>query len=268
VSQLQALQRKIEDLRFRGFGGTAIQMHRAIYQVKLERRNLLGSLALPAVFTIVLLCLLSPIMTLWYRLFAFWIVRIAPDGQVALHQVDLGKYWLDLPYPLLPAGEPDAMTWWMTLAGCILAYLATYLISPQRMLPLQYITRACLLVQATALAYFHFFPGQFGHDPANYLSAALTMALIFLFMVPWGLGLTYYVFAFSLWRKVWLTVCMLAYFVIAFPMQYLLHAYLLQHLSLLFLPLLYLVFGIFLDVMMFVALYSWGMSWRRADARP
>ena len=45
-------------------------------------------------------------------------------------------------------------------------------------------------------------------------------------------------------------------------MQYILHAYALHHLTLLFLPLLYLVFGTFLDVMMFIALYSWGMSWR------
>jgi len=267
LRQLQTLQRKIDDIRFRGFGGTAIQMHRAIYQIKLSRTNLIGSLALPLVFTIVLLCLLSPIIHLWHWLFAFWIERIAPGGMVAMQQVDLGRYLLHLPYPLLSAGEPGNQLWWFTLGGSALAYLATYLIPPARFLPLTFILRACLLVQGTALAYFHFFPGEFAFDSANYLGNALTMALFFLFMVPWGLGLTYYVFAFSLWRKMALTVCVLAYFVLAFPMQYLLHAYVLHHMSLLFLPLLYLVFGIFLDVMMFVALYSWGMSWARDDAR-
>lgn len=266
MRQLQALQRKIEDMRFRGFGGAAIQMHRSMYQVKLKRSNLLGSLALPLVFTLALLCLLSPILALWHHVFAFWIPRIAPGGSVAVRQLDLGAYWIDLPYPLLPAGLPDAQLWWVTLAGTVLGFLATALVPRDRYLPLRYILRACLLVQASALLYFHFFPHDFPYDSPRYLSDALSMALIFLFMLPWGLGLTYYVFAFSLWRKVGLTACTLAYFALAFPMQYLLHAYVLHHMTLLFLPLLYLVFGIFLDVMMFVALYSWGMSWRRADA--
>jgi len=267
VKQLHALQRKIDDMRFRGFGGSAIQLHRSMYQIKLSRTNLLGSLALPAVFTVVLLCLLSPILALWRGLFEFWLPRISPQGSVALRQVDLGAYYLDLPFPLLPAGDPGDQLWWITLTGCVLAWLATFLVSRDRFLPLQYIVRACLLVQATALIFFHYLPGEFPYDSARYLGDALTMALIFLFMMPWGLGATYYMFGFSLWRKVSLTVCTVAYFAVAFPMQYLLHAYVLHHLTLLFLPLLYLVFGIFMDVMMFVALYSWGMSWARADAR-
>ncbi len=90
----------------------------------------------------------------------------------------------------------------------------------------------------------------------------MAMSLYFLFLSPWILGLTYYVFSFSVLRKAALTALVLAYFALAFPMQYLVHALLLQHLSLLAMPLLYLVCGVFLDVMMFVALYSWGMSWR------
>lgn len=125
MKQLHALQRKIDDLRFRGFGGSAIQLHRSMYQIRLSRINLLGSLALPAVFTIVLLCLLSPILALWRGLFEFWLPRIAPQGSVAVRQVDLGAYYLDLPFPLLPAGEPGNQLWWITLAGCVLALLAT-----------------------------------------------------------------------------------------------------------------------------------------------
>ncbi|WP_051294119.1 hypothetical protein [Pseudoduganella violaceinigra] len=267
MKQLHTWQRKIDDLRFRGFGGSAIQMHRSMYQIKLSRSNLLGSLALPIVFTAVLLCLLSPILALWRGIFEFWLPRIAPVGSVGVRQIDLGAYYLDLPYPLLPAGEPGNQLWWITLAASVLALLASFAVSRDRFLPLQYILRACLLVQATALLFFHFFPGEFPYDAGRYIGDALTMALIFLFMMPWGLGATYYVFGFALWRKVGLTVCILAYFILAFPMQYLLHAYVLHHMTLLFLPLLYLVFGIFMDVMMFVALYSWGMSWGRPDAR-
>ena len=62
-----------------------------------------------------------------------------------------------------------------------------------------------------------------------------------------------------------LTALMILYFMLALPMQYLMHGLIFHHFSLLFLPLLYLVFGIFIDVMMFVALYSWGMSWDTPD---
>lgn len=262
MGQFELLQRKIDDLRFRGFGGTSIKLHRAIYQVKLKKTNLIGSLLLPLTFTLLLLCFLANIIQFWRFLFDFFLDKIEPGSTVAAQAIDLGKYLLWIYYPGLSANAPSAWLWWVTLIGCVVIFLLTYLISAKRFLPLTYIVRACLLIQATALAYFYFLPGQFPYDISSYLGNALTMSLIFIFMVPWILGLTYYIFDFSLLQKIALSTLILAYFVIAFPMQYLLHAYALHHLSLLFLPLFYLVFGAFLDVMMFVALYSWGMSWR------
>jgi hypothetical protein len=49
--------------------------------------------------------------------------------------------------------------------------------------------------------------------------------------------------------------------VLFIPLQYLLHAWLL-HCSILFMPVLYFVCGPFLDVLIFVCFYSWGMSWQ------
>jgi hypothetical protein len=40
-----------------------------------------------------------------------------------------------------------------------------------------------------------------------------------------------------------------------------LHVYLL-HGSVLFMPVLYFVFGPFLDILVFIGFYSWGMSWK------
>ncbi len=44
-------------------------------------------------------------------------------------------------------------------------------------------------------------------------------------------------------------------------LQYMLHIYILRK-SILFMPLLYFAFGPSLDVLIFVSLYSWGMSWK------
>jgi len=262
VIPFQILQRKIDDLRFRGFGGSAIKQHRAILHITLGKRNLVMALLLPLLFNIVLLTFLGPVLDLWHATFAFWQERIAPGSEVARETVDLGRYMLHFSYPVLGADLPSATMWWWTLSGCLLIFLLSLLISPNRFLPIAYIVRACVLIQLTALIYFLCWPTQFPYDASGYLANALTMALFLLFLVPWILGLTYYIFSFSLLQNAGLTALILGYFILALPMQYLMHAYALHYLSLLYLPLFYLVFGIFLDVMMFVALYSWGMSWR------
>ena len=262
MKQIERLQRKLEDLRFRGFGGTSIKMHRAIYQIELKKSYLIGALALPLIFNLLMLCFLSNILGLWQLLFSFWLDKLALGNSLVLQTVDLGHYMFLLPTPTLSAAMPSSDCWWLTLCACLLLLAITFLIPPQRFLPLTYVLRACLLIQATALAYFYWLPGQFPHDAAGYVANALVMSLFFIFLVPWILSLTYYVFDFSLFQKAMLTLMMLSYFIVALPMQYLLHAYALHHMGLLFMPLFYLVFGMFLDIMMFVAFYSWGMSWR------
>lgn len=262
MNQIETLRQKSRDLRFRGYRGTAIPLHRAIFQEKLSKTNLIWSLLLPVLFSLILLCLLPVILDVWRRIFTFWSDKLVPGATVSIQQIDLGHYYLSMHYPSLAAAHPSSLLWWGTLFGCVLTWVATIWISPKRLLPLTYIIRACILIQCTALAYFWCFPGQFPYGVTSYLGNALTMSLIFIFMLPWILGLTYFVFGFSLLQKATLTTLVLTYFVFAFPLQYMLHAYALHHFTLLFMPIFYLVFGTFLDVMMFVALYSWGMSWR------
>lgn len=262
MKQIELLQRKLDDLRFRGFRGTSIKMHRAIYQFEFKKTRLIEALLLPLILNVLTLCFLSNILGVWKMVFVFWQEKLGLGSTLQLQTVDLGRYMLSMPTPALSAEMPGSLTWWLTLEGCLILLVLTILNSPQRFMPLTYILRACLLIQATALAYFYWLPELFPHDAITYISNSLEMSLFLIFMTPWILALTYYVFDFPLLQKIALSMLMLGYFIIALPMQYLLHAYALHYLSLLFLPLFYLVFGIFLDVMMFVALYSWGMSWR------
>lgn len=256
------LQTKLLDLRFRGLGMAHRHMHRAMYQIKLQRRNLILSLLLPLVFNLVTLSFLGIILHVWRTTFGFWLERLAPEGSVATYMLDLGHYLLPLPYPSLGAEAPSASIWWITLIASVVLFGASFLITAKRSLPLVYMLRACLLIQASALAYFHFLPGTYPYDTNSFLVDLLAMSLLLLFMIPWILGFTYYIFDFPILQKAALTLLTLLYFTAALPLQYLLHAYALHHLSLLFHPLFYLILGPLLDVMMFVALYSWGMSWR------
>jgi hypothetical protein len=81
-------------------------------------------------------------------------------------------------------------------------------------------------------------------------------------LTPIVLGFTYYLFDFSLGRKIGLTAMLMIHLIVLIPMQYVLHAWVMYHASLLFLPLLFFVAGIPLNVLVFIAFYSWGFSWK------
>ena len=88
----------------------------------------------------------------------------------------------------------------------------------------------------------------------------------FLLVVPWAHALIYYIFDFSLLKKAWLTLLTLLFVVLALPCQIMAHAYLLVCFSLLFLPVLYFVFGALFLVLGCIALYGWAMSWQRGSS--
>lgn len=52
----------------------------------------------------------------------------------------------------------------------------------------------------------------------------------------------------------------LIFFAVLIPHQVLAQAFIMQHLSVLFMPVLYVCFGAVFDALIFVALYSWAVS--------
>jgi len=89
----------------------------------------------------------------------------------------------------------------------------------------------------------------------------LLFGLIFIGLMPAVLGFTFYIFDVSIWKKIALTAVTVAHLTLFIPLQYLAHACILR-VSLLFLPILYFALGPLMDVIVFIAFYSWGMSWR------
>ena len=118
-----------------------------------------------------------------------------------------------------------------------------------------------LFVQAVSLTYFAVRPAEFPHSCQDYMAGLLTSSLILIPVVPILFGITYYIFEFQLWKKFLLTLITMAHLVVFVPVQILLHSVALQS-SVLFMPVLYLVMGVPMDVLIIVAFYSWGMSWK------
>ena len=196
----------------------------------------------------------------WFRIFRFWHHVLGLEGSVARAVQHWGPLEFSLPTVLVSAGPPDVYSWWITAAVTFLVLWISFGI-PEEHLPLVYLLRFLVIVQSTALLYFAFAAEKFPHDLPSYTVSMLYFGTIFVSLLPLILGFSYFLFDFKLTQKLGLTLGIMAYLVIFLPFQYMLHAWII-HKSVLFMPVLYFVLGPFLDVLIFVSLYSWGMSWR------
>jgi len=78
--------------------------------------------------------------------------------------------------------------------------------------------------------------------------------------VPLLFGLTYYIFDFGLLKKAFLTAITMTHLALFLPLQVLVQALFLQK-TVLFMPVLYIIFGMPVDILIIIAFYSWGMTW-------
>lgn len=164
-----------------------------------------------------------------------------------------------IPFPKMEGKAPDAWTWWSTTAVVCLLYTASYFFS-KKLTPVTYLLRAVLFIQVTAQMYFLLMPARFPHKPDSYMEGLVSYRIALISAVPALFGLTYYIYKFDLIKKIALTTLTMTYLSLFLPVETLLQAVVLEK-SVLFMPILYIVFGLPLDILIILAFYSWGMSW-------
>jgi len=238
-----------------------ISTHRSMHRLALPRSRLAVILFLPLAFNTATWWARDAISAGWKAFFEFWITELDIAGTVTLKT--FGPGWLDLalPYLDLPSSSPDALTWWVTLIMTIIALLLSSF-TPDNLLPLRYLVRVAAFIQITSLLFFAIVPAAFPYTVSGYTEDSLAAGAGFILIIPWVHALVYYIFDFPLLKKAGLTLLTIAFITIALPFQLMAHAYLLVKFSLLFLPLLYLIFGIMLLTLACIALYGWAMSWK------
>ena len=249
-----------EPIRARGHRGGVISMHRAPAHFRLGTMNLITASCLFVFFSLAWLVLLPQVCRLWTSIFTFGIRSLPLHAELGLAE----HHWtpflsFDIPYLKMEPVLPSAEIWWLTCAVTALIFVATYFIS-RRLIPVIYLLRAVLLVQTIALLYFAFFPARFPHTPDSYLAGFITSGIGLISLVPLLFGLTYYIFDFGLPRKALLTWITMSHLALFLPFQILLQALVLQK-TVLFMPVLYIIFGMPVDVMLVIGFYSWGMTW-------
>lgn len=244
----------------RGHRGGVIPMHRALAHFRLGTMNLITASCLFVFFSSAWLVLLPQVCGLWTRIFRFGIRFLPLRAELGMSEHHWTSFLsFDIPYLRMEPVLPSAQVWWLSCAVTLLIFAATFFIS-KRLIPVIYLLRAVLLIQTIALLYFALVPASFPHTPDSYLAGFVTSGIGLISLVPLIFGLTYYIFDFGLPKKALLTSITMAHLALLFPFQCLLQVLVLQK-TVLFMPVLYIVFGMPVDVMLVIGFYSWGMSW-------
>lgn len=246
--------------RFRGYRGGVITMHRALARLVFTPLDRFAAILLVLLFLLLWAVSLPQICRFWRVALTFGIKSLALPVTIGLRAHHLTHFLhFDIPFPRVPGLVPTATVWWWTAAVVLALFAASFLFSP-RLIPVTYLLRVILAVQASALFYFAWLPARFPHTPDSYLEGLVTYALALISFVPLLFGLTYYIFDFGVGKKALLTALTMLHLSLFLPLQILLQALILR-VSILFMPLLYVVFGLPLDILIIIAFYSWAMSW-------
>jgi hypothetical protein len=237
-------------------------MHRALAQFRLDPMNFILVVLLSCVW----LVLLPQVCDFWHRvlLLGFRFLPLHGDLGLARHHLT-GFISFQIPYPRMEPLLPSPQVWWITCAVTLALFASSFLLSGH-LIPLRSLLRGVLLVPATALLYFVFLPASFPHTPDSYMKGFVTSGVTLISIVPLLFGLTYYIFPFGLMKKLFLTALTMTHLALFLPLQVLLQALLLQK-TVLFMPVLYIIFGMPVNILITVAFYSWGMTWLFKSAK-
>jgi hypothetical protein len=252
--------------RFRGYRGGIINTHRALTRFVLEPLDLTTAALLSLLLTVLWLAALSWLCQFWRFVLENGMRELAMHAAVGLTAHEITPYIrFSVPYPRMEALLPDPQTWWTSAAVVLILFVASFFL-PKKFLPVMYLLRAVLFIHLTALLFFLFLPARFSHSPDSYMEGLTGYAIALIGFVPLLFGLTYYIFDFGILRKAFLTAATMAHLTLFLPLWILLQALVLQK-SVLFMPVLFVVFGLPVNVIIILAFYSWGMSWSFKNQR-
>jgi hypothetical protein len=254
--------RRLERLRVRGVRGGVIRPHRSMVGLPFTLWRLFSTALLSAGGLALVLGMLPRIGLAWQRIFEFvrnYLGIHAPLGDQLFSLP--GGLSFTLPVLAVPTPLPDARA--LTIAGAVslVAFLASFAL-PDRFTPLRYFLRLLALLQATAIGFFALSTEAFPYRLQDHVFVLLTAGLVVMGLVPLVLGLTLHVFDLAFWRKVLLTLMILVHLSVFLPLKVLVHIWLVMHGTAVIMPALFLLGGLLLDVLVFVAFYGWALSWR------
>ena len=243
-------------------------MHRAMASYVMSPADLITAVMMVILLTLVWALAVPAVCELWVHMMDYGMHNLPFHGQLHItehHIVSFLKF--RVPFPSMEPVLPNALVWRATGLVTLAIFVGTFFL-PAQWIPVTYLLRGILFIQATALVYFALIPAEFPHTPDSYLEGLLASGLALISILPLLFGLTFFIFQFSMPQKVFLTMMTMGHLVLFLPLQVMLQGLILQK-TVLFMPVLYIVFGMPLDVLIIIAFYAWGMTWnfRALEAR-
>lgn len=252
--------------RFRGTHGTMINPHRSIATLPLRAADVVVAAVLGVGASAIFVLELGLVGRAWTWAFARLAAPLGFSG-IRVHAIDIGSFIaFQLPFFFVRATAPTRLQWWITLIVTVVLAIVSLLVR-DRWLPLAYVVRLAALVQTTALLFFLFNPWPFPYDLAGYITTMQVAAVGAIAIMPLILASTYHIIDARFRQKVGLTLAIVGHLLVFVPLQYMLQSYIIARASLLLMPLCFALFALLPEVVIFIALYGWGMSWPSRQLR-
>ncbi len=233
--------------------------------LEVSRWLLVDLLVLPLMFSLTVFVGLDSLLEGWRWILDALRVPLGIPGVVSTRVVEIGPLGVAIPFYTAEAHWPaarDMLTGWILVATLAISGM----LLRGRYTPLAYFLRALAVIQLTAQVWFSFADPPFTYALSQYVAGLLVCGVVILLLAPLLVAATYFIFDLPLSQKLLLASMLLIHLAVFLPLQAVVHAYVIYRGSLLTMPVLFLVFGVLLDVFVYVALYGWGMSWRSASS--
>ena len=242
-----------------------VRPHRSLTPLKVTRYLLAQAILLPVLLCSLLLWAKPMLFGFWRSVILFWSSGLRLPFTLSGPLGESGAYALGLTSGSDGTPLPGTTTMAVTTVIVLLAFALSLRMNDAR-LPLKYPLRIVGAVQLITLAYFWFRPLGFPYDIARHSEELMNIGYVGMLSMPVMLAVGYYILNQGVLMKLFHTALILLFFVVMVPHQVVAQALILEHFSVLFMPVLYICFGAVFDALVFVALYSWVVSNAPADA--
>ena len=247
-----------------------VRPHRAITPLNVTPWLLTQAIVLPLLLCALLVWGETGLHQFWRQCILFWSSGLGlPFSQSPITN-EAGHFFLRFEGGITGAGSdggplPGALTLAVTALASV-ALLAGSFFLRGAAYPLRYPLRIVGVLQLATVAYFWLAPDSFPYTIARHSEELMTIGYVVMVASPVMLAAGYYILNHTLVAKLWHTALILGFFAVMVPHQVLAQAFLMQHVSVLFMPVLYICLGAVFDALVFVALYSWAVSKVPPDA--
>lgn len=255
------LRKRVEKLRNIGHFGGTISPHRALLTLPMSPGKYVPAIIMAAVIFFSYLFALEYVFSAWSWILEWCSSFFNMEIEQGSFGFEAGIFNIYVPYLKLGAATASNLEWSISVLITAIILLISFFM-PDRFVPFAYLLRALAFIQTISILFFLFFSNYFPYSLASYHAVMMLAGLIFIGLVPLIYGLIYYIFDETLLKKLWLTILTMSHLLLLIPLQYFAHAYLIHEFSLMYMPILFLMFGLMIDVFIFIAFYSWGMSWQ------